>query len=230
MPSNRPIDAVLFDLYDTLARPDGAMLDAGRLRLAERAGVEVVRLRKEWQRTYLARSLGTLGGMEDELRDMLTACDLTPTVAVLAELAALEYATWRDSVRLFEDSLPALEWLRRDGYRLGIVSNCSCQAGAVVDPLGLREAVDTMVLSCEVGLMKPDPAIYTLAMERLGTTPERTLLVDDLPENLDAARSIGMKTALIVRYDPALEATSDHPVLPSLYRLGTLFDSPLARL
>jgi FMN phosphatase YigB (HAD superfamily) len=51
------------------------------------------------------------------------------------------------------------------------------------------------------------------------------LLVDDLAENLDAARALGMRTALIARYDPAIMAGGDHPVLTSLDQLAAVLDA-----
>jgi putative hydrolase of the HAD superfamily len=226
MTSARAVDAVLFDLYDTLVRPDSAALDAGRLALAQRAGVDVGRLRLEWQRTFPARSLGTLGSMEEQLAHMLAACDLAPGAAAIRELAELEYATWRDSVRPFPDTWPVLERLRGAGYRLGILSNCSCQAGAVIDSLGLRSLVDVAILSFEVGVMKPDAAMFRLAAARLGVAPGRALLVDDLVENLDAASAVGLRTALIERYEGAGEQPSDHPRLASLDQLVRVLDAP----
>jgi HAD superfamily hydrolase (TIGR01509 family) len=95
---------------------------------------------------------------------------------------------------------PELTRLRDEGYRLAIVSNASCEAGGVVRSLGLDRLVDTVVLSCEVGWLKPEPAILQAALERLDIgEPARALLVDDLPTNLDAAASLGLRTALMAR-------------------------------
>ena len=52
------------------------------------------------------------------------------------------------------------------------------------------------MISGEVGLRKPDPAIYALAAERLGLAPETCVFVDDLPGNLKPAAAIGMATVL----------------------------------
>ena len=65
--------------------------------------------------------------------------------------------------------------------------------------LALDRLVDTVVLSCEVGWLKPEPAILEAALERLGVPPEKALLVDDLPSNLDAAASLGLQTVLMAR-------------------------------
>ncbi|MCF3123895.1 HAD-IA family hydrolase, partial [Streptomyces arenae] len=57
---------------------------------------------------------------------------------------------------------------------------------------GLLDVADHVVLSCEVGCAKPDPRIYEIALRRTGTEPDRTLFVDDVVENVEAARALGM--------------------------------------
>jgi putative hydrolase of the HAD superfamily len=49
-----------------------------------------------------------------------------------------------------------------------------------------------VVISQHTGMRKPDPAIYRLAAERLGVPPEACVFVDDLPQNLEPARALGM--------------------------------------
>ena len=60
----------------------------------------------------------------------------------------------------------------------------------------LAELFDEQVISCEVGLRKPDPAIYVLAAERLGLPADACVFVDDLPGNLKPARALGMATVV----------------------------------
>ncbi len=85
--------------------------------------------------------------------------------------------------------------LRRPGLCIGLLSN-SVGDAAVYDGELLEELFDAWVISSEVGLRKPDPAIYELAAERLGLPPERCVYVDDLPGNLKPARALGMATVL----------------------------------
>src|SRR5262249_20175713 len=118
---------------------------------------------------------------------------------LLDELVRLEADNWRAGVRLFADVRPALEALRRDGHRLAIVSNCSWQTAGGLEATGLADEVEVAVLSCDLGLMKPDPAILLLTLERLGTDPTRSALVDDVPAHLDSARELGMTTVLMDR-------------------------------
>lgn len=77
------------------------------------------------------------------------------------------------------------------GYRTALLTN------GVREWVGLRElyraeVFDVVVDSCEVGLRKPEPEIFRLVCSRLGVEPHEAAFVDDIPANVDAARSLGM--------------------------------------
>ncbi|MGK7393839.1 MAG: HAD family hydrolase [Candidatus Cyclobacteriaceae bacterium M3_2C_046] len=57
-------------------------------------------------------------------------------------------------------------------------------------------------LSHEIHLRKPDPAIYQYVLDKNQLEPAQTLMLDDLPENLEGAQSVGIKTRLIQRNNP----------------------------
>jgi epoxide hydrolase-like predicted phosphatase len=93
--------------------------------------------------------------------------------------------------------------LRSAGYRTGLVTNNALEIRerwrAV---LPLDELFDVVVDSSEVGMRKPAPGIYELALERLeGATAERTLFLDDLPANVRGAEDVGMR-GILVATDP----------------------------
>jgi putative hydrolase of the HAD superfamily len=83
---------------------------------------------------------------------------------------------------------------RRAGVRTAMLSNSWGEDR--YDTALLGELFDAWVISGEVGLRKPDPAIYELAAERLGLPPEACVFVDDLPGNLKPALALGMATVL----------------------------------
>jgi epoxide hydrolase-like predicted phosphatase len=89
---------------------------------------------------------------------------------------------------------------RRAGVRTAMLSNSWGEER--YDRAQLAELFDAWVISGEVGLRKPDPAIYALAAERLGLPPEACVFVDDLPGNLKPARALGMAT-IVHRGDAA---------------------------
>ncbi|MGO3072390.1 MAG: HAD family hydrolase [Brevibacterium linens] len=82
--------------------------------------------------------------------------------------------------------------LRDSGIRLLGLSNWSAETihhAPVVAP-AISE-LDDIVVSGRVGLVKPDPAIFELTRDRFGLDPARTVFVDDLPANVEAAESLG---------------------------------------
>lgn len=206
--------AVLLDLYDTLAGIDSEVIAASRRRGAELAGADPACLLDRWWHTVDARCEGRMGSPEEEMRRLLEDCGGTADETLVRELTAQEGASWRSGVRLYEDVLPAVAALRREGSRLAIVSNCSWQTAGVLEATGLAGAVDVEVLSFEVGLLKPDPAILRVALERLGADPARSALVDDVAANLDAARALGLATVLMDRAGSARAAA--HRSVPDL--------------
>jgi putative hydrolase of the HAD superfamily len=94
-----------------------------------------------------------------------------------------------------EAMLDGVRAARRAGTRTALLSN-SWGDGLAYDPALLTELFDAWVISSQVGLRKPDPAIYQLVSERLGVPPEACVFVDDLAGNLKPARALGMATVL----------------------------------
>ncbi|MGP3972704.1 HAD family hydrolase [Streptomyces sp. 8N114] len=78
----------------------------------------------------------------------------------------------------------------RGRARTAFVSNAWPDARPNLAPL--LSVADEAVLSCEVGFAKPDPRIYTHTLQLLGAAAEDSLFVDDVPENVEAARALGM--------------------------------------
>ncbi len=68
------------------------------------------------------------------------------------------------------DALPTLDELRRRGHLLGMISVCTEDVPQVWDETPLGGKFDATVFSCDVGVSKPDPRIYEIACERLGSS------------------------------------------------------------
>jgi putative hydrolase of the HAD superfamily len=82
----------------------------------------------------------------------------------------------------------------RGKYKVALLSNVGRGVmERLFSPDELDELFDAVVLSSEVGMIKPEPAIYELAAERLGLSPSECVMVDDLVANIDGAKSTGMQ-------------------------------------
>ncbi len=83
------------------------------------------------------------------------------------------------------------------GFKTAILSNNIREWQGWQGLVDAPRLVDDVIDSSEVGLRKPDPAIYKLTLERLGgVAPERSLFIDDFPWNIDGAKALGMQTRL----------------------------------
>ena len=81
----------------------------------------------------------------------------------------------------------------RPAHRTGLISNAWSNLREYITKNHFADAFDTLVISAEVGLLKPDPRMYELALERLAVGPGQAVMVDDMPSNVAAARSLGMR-------------------------------------
>ncbi len=91
---------------------------------------------------------------------------------------------------------------------------------------GMRQHFSGFVISTQLGLIKPDPRLYQAALDELNVSPRDALYVDDNKANCDAARRMGMDTALLCRdgmeYVIARLAGRQHQVIRSLRNLPSL--------
>ena len=95
---------------------------------------------------------------------------------------------------LDEEMFAAVGAARRAGIHTGLLSN---SWGTDAYPHErFDEVFDVVVISGDVGLRKPDPAIFTLAAEKMGVAPTDCVFVDDLDKNLHVAESLGMVAIL----------------------------------
>ncbi|MCB2202452.1 HAD family phosphatase [bacterium] len=97
------------------------------------------------------------------------------------------------SPRQFNRELAEFLGTLHQTYQTAILSNAGDQTRhLMVDIYHLDQWVETIIISAEEGLMKPDPAIYQVAMDRLGAQPGTTLFLDDDENNIQAANAFGM--------------------------------------
>jgi epoxide hydrolase-like predicted phosphatase len=87
--------------------------------------------------------------------------------------------------------------LRADGYRTAILTNNVKEWGSYWKRSIPLDLFDLIVDSCDVGLRKPDPAIYHLTCERLGVAPEAAVFLDDTRRHVEAARQVGLHGILV---------------------------------
>jgi len=122
-----------------------------------------------------------------------------PTPFVVAELFH-RFGT-PEAWEVYPDVLPAFEALRARGLRLAVISNWDDRLPGLLDALGLGPYLTAVVYSSDVGTEKPDPAIFEVALERLGLEwPEAVLHVgDSLRHDVEGAQAAGMRAVHLDR-------------------------------
>jgi len=202
---------VCFDLYSTLIHesPDNPFY----AQVAGSLGLDFAR----WLPAYRGRGAdamsGRLAGMAE--RVLAAAVDVgspRPAEEVRAAVARA-FPRFVDSVTADPQAWPLLTLLRDRGVRLALVSNASAYSEDVLDHLGLREVFDSVVLSYRVGLLKPEPGIYRLALAELGLAAADCAFVGDGGDReLRGARAVGLRTVLVDRglaHSPDAAADAD---------------------
>jgi len=95
-----------------------------------------------------------------------------------------------------------LERLISMGKRLGVISNWDPSAKPILSNLGLLHHFEIAVISCEVGVSKPDERIFRIALEKANIGSERCLYVgDNYYDDSVGASSVGMRSLIVNRFD-----------------------------
>ena len=177
--------ALLFDLDGTLAETDSLHLPTW-VDVLQPYGI---RVDEEFYRERIS-GRGNARIFEDLLPDLSSE--------EVRKLADAKEASFRERARELEP-LPGLldfmEEARDRGLSLGLVTNAPGEnVEAILPALALGEFFDEVVLSDEVGPVKPDPAPYIAALEKLGVTPEEALAFEDSTSGIASSVAAGIPT------------------------------------
>ncbi len=124
----------------------------------------------------------------------------------------------------FEDTIPALEGLRSQGYRLGVLSNLRRDMDELCEKIGLSPYLDFCISPAEAGGEKPNPAMFLEALKRVSASPAEAVHVgDQYGSDVQGARGVGMHGVLIDRGGHRGDVT-DCPKIASLAELGSLLE------
>jgi FMN phosphatase YigB (HAD superfamily) len=185
------IDSVFFDLGGVLLRTEH---QAPREHLAERLHLSYEDLMKMVFESDSARQT-SLGRITTDQHWQFVASRLGRPAS---EIASIRDEFFGGDVL----DLELLGYIRslRPLHRTGLISNGWPDVRDYIIRNKFDDAFDTITISAEVGVLKPDPEIYALALRQLDTEAHRCVLVDDTPKNVEAAIALGM--AGVIFRDP----------------------------
>ncbi|MDL5159320.1 HAD-IA family hydrolase [Actinomycetospora termitidis] len=170
---------IVLDLGGVLVASDAVMTA-----VAERLGVSRPALEAVY---YGPREAYDLGGADLAYWTAVgAALGATISDGDAAELTAIDATKWADLPAESAEFLAAL-----GDRRTAVLSNAPAHLARTVRTATWSQRFETLVFSAEVGLVKPDPAIYAAADRAYGTTPGECTFFDDKPVNVEAARAHG---------------------------------------
>jgi putative hydrolase of the HAD superfamily len=137
---------------------------------------------------------GDYAATKDYYRFILSRVGRTPNDAVFEQAAQTEMDGWK---RINHETVRLMREVKSAGFILGILSNMPgdflAWARSNIPVFG---EADAAVFSCEERLIKPEAAIYAKLRERLGCDYGEIVFFDDLPDNIAAARELGIRSFL----------------------------------
>jgi epoxide hydrolase-like predicted phosphatase len=130
------------------------------------------------------------------------------------QLREMERDFWSGD-QLDENLLTFIRSLRPK-YKTGLLSNGWPDTSQALDnEWNIADAFDAIVVSADVGMVKPDPRIYHLMLERLDVSAAHAVLIDDFEENIDGARQVGMQAILFQSPEQVISALRSLIDIPS---------------
>jgi len=139
--------------------------------------------------------------------------DEAHTISLLTRLDALGWSAIRPGMVRWVSALEAA------GYRRLIISNMAVETYELaIRTLPIHSCFERVVLSGVLGINKPDRRIFETAVAETGVLPEQILFIDDLPHNVEGARTAGLKAVQFTEPESFARDLEEH--YPELPRTG----------
>ena len=213
------VRACLIDVYDTILE---SRFVPRMESVIKPLGIPIGDWLAEWDKLRGDRDCGRVT-IADSAARTLAALGIEPEPGLVADLARRDAEFNRTYTRLYEDTAPFLESLRSNGVLTALVSNCADTTRGLLEYLGIIPLVDAVILSCEVGAMKPYPEIYLTALEELGVAATDAAFIDDQPAFCGGAEAVGIRPIRIARGEVNdRDSRWNFPVVHSLFDASSL--------
>lgn len=204
-PVHGPVRGVVFDIHSTLVDQgdadtwlDSALSIAPHPLTVDQRRDLVAFLDRIWEGARISDPESTRDlSFEAHRRVFHDLIEAGPMVD--RPLADALYATMLDGWHAYDDTVPTLQELRSHGIATCLLSNAGVPVRTVLDREGISPWYDHIVLSYEVGVVKPDPRIFRAALDALGLDATEVLMVGDNAHDDGGAAHLGMRTLILPR-------------------------------
>jgi putative hydrolase of the HAD superfamily len=207
------ITTVFFDVGNTLLTPamaEGKVLTEAAASLGIRLDPALVEQKiplmyRYYEEIYEAdnslwadeeRAVGIWQTLYEHLCGLIGIPQFGSQIAKIGYTRFLEPSSWA----LFDDVLPTLSALKSRNITLGLISNWDSSLQNIVEGMGIGSYFDTVISSAVVGLYKPRPEIFELALSKTGTCAAESMHIGDhLQADVGGAAGVGITPVLIDR-------------------------------
>ncbi|MDI6736441.1 MAG: HAD family hydrolase [bacterium] len=187
--------AVIFDLYNTLAYICKEDYQKTKQKMAKLAGAPEQEFLRMWRSITTDSTRGQVLTTQERAEWVLNQLEIDYDNKVIEAMCVLEEDLQLNQVYLYKGVKTQLKKLKEQGFKIGLISNCSQSTDGVLNNLGIANFFDEVLWSYELKLIKPDPLIYYHTTEKLQVHPRRCLYIGDGNDReLDGADCVGMVT------------------------------------
>lgn len=201
--------AIIFDFFGTLV----SSFSSTRYRrviekMASLVHAPVRAFTERWLETFQERVTGVFPDVESNIRSICGELGVSPSSEECARAVRVRFEFAREHLIPREGAIDVLRTLKKRGYLLGLLTDCSSELPSLWDETAFQPLFDATVFSCKVGIRKPAPEIYEELCRRLGVSPGECLYVGDGGSNeLSGAERAGMTAILL--FDEAEQGATD---------------------
>src|SRR4029077_7114852 len=169
--------AVIFDLFGTLV--DDFVSSVGQMHqeMAAALAVPYEQFISLWGQTAKMRIIGAFETVEANIKYVCDTMNVHPGADQISKAVEIRMKYIGQALNPRPDAVTTLRQLKEQGYKLGLLSNCSIEIPILWPETAFAGFIDTPILSSLVRMKKPDLRIYHVACERLGVKPETCLYI-----------------------------------------------------
>ena len=193
----RQIKAILFDVGGVLALGENSRLENGKfipsgvhLNMAKKLNISIDQYIDSIDTAYVSAITGKLSKKE-------VIETLSKNFGVSSKkLKRLYIDSYKKNFKQNKELFNKLFKLKKQGYKIAILSDQWFLSKEALMPKKLYKNFDEIIVSCNVGIRKPNMEIYQLAVKELKISPKEILFIDNQKWNISPAKKLGMKTIL----------------------------------
>lgn len=190
--------AIIFDFYGTLVDDFASSVGQTHGEFVKALPVLPEPFREFWKQTTEMRIIGAFQTVEASIEYVCNLLGVRLTAEQLTRAVEIRLQSIKRTLSPRANALETLARLKKDGYKIALLSNCSVEIPILWPETPFAGLFDSTIFSSRERLRKPDPRIYRLACDRLGFPPENCLYIAD-GENyeLTAAGKLGLHPVLL---------------------------------